>query len=614
MISDGREHTMSWLLAAAKPAGGAAIDQVIIATAGAALATAIVYWLVRQHRAGGTGALTRVSAFAERVSGIPGWAALPNAVGGVSLIVALLGMYWDIALHINQGRDEGPLANPAHYLILAGLYGVFVAGILSLALPRRGERPGPAAVRISHDWYAPVGGLLMAAAGAFALTGFPLDDVWHRLFGQDVTLWGPTHLMLIGGAGMTLVGQAVLLVEGMRARERAGHTGNPPLVVYLRRMGIVGGFLIGLSTFQAEFDFGVPQFQQVFQPFLIALAAGVALVAGRVWIGPGGAIAAAVFFLVVRGGVSLIVGGVFGEGYPSLPLYLPEAIVVELAALALARRPLALGAVAGVLIATAGYAGEHVWTQVAMPLPWNGELLPEGVALALVGGVGGGLVGALLGGGLRGELPSVGVARAIPAAATLGIVGALVYGLVTETPPVRAQLTIAGDGNAVVRVEPRAAAEHAKWLSVTAWQGGGLHVDRLERSGPASFRTTEPMPLSGEWKTILRLHTGTAVLGVPIRLPADEAIPAAEVAPSAEARPFVRDTEILQRERKDDVAGWLWAAAGAVVALLYLAFLGALAWGVGRVGRACGREPGGTAPAAPTASPPAGRRGVAVGA
>ena len=44
------------------------------------------------------------------------------------------------------------------------------------------------------------GGVLICACGAFALLGFPLDDLWHRLFGQDVTLWGPTHLMLIGGA------------------------------------------------------------------------------------------------------------------------------------------------------------------------------------------------------------------------------------------------------------------------------------------------------------------------------------------------------------------------------------------------------------------------------
>ena len=58
----------------------------------------------------------------------------------------------------------------------------------------------------------------MAAAGGFALIGFPLDDVWHRLFGQDVTLWGPTHLMLIGGASISLIGQGILLAEGTRSR------------------------------------------------------------------------------------------------------------------------------------------------------------------------------------------------------------------------------------------------------------------------------------------------------------------------------------------------------------------------------------------------------------
>ena len=72
--------------------------------------------------------------------------------------------------------------------------------------------------------------MLICACGAFSLIGFPLDDIWHRLFGQDVTLWGPTHLMLIGGAAMTLIGIAVLLVEGMRANGRYG-TPRPRAVV-----------------------------------------------------------------------------------------------------------------------------------------------------------------------------------------------------------------------------------------------------------------------------------------------------------------------------------------------------------------------------------------------
>ena len=44
-------------------------------------------------------------------------------------------MYWDISLHIDDGRDAGPLANPAHYLILFGLYGIFAAGFLAIVLP-----------------------------------------------------------------------------------------------------------------------------------------------------------------------------------------------------------------------------------------------------------------------------------------------------------------------------------------------------------------------------------------------------------------------------------------------------------------------------------------------
>jgi len=244
----------STLLATGEPAGGAALDQAAIATGGALLASAAIAWLGMGHRSGKVPYLGRAAHFTERVSGLPGWAALPSALSAASLLVALLGMYWDISLHIDAGRDAGPLANPAHYLILAGLFGIFTAGYFAICLPT--ERPGPAAVRIAGGWYAPVGGLLIAACGAFALVGFPLDDVWHRLFGQDVTLWGPTHLMLIGGAGMTLIGQAVLLVEGMQARASQRSATEPPptepaLVVRLRRVGLMGGLLIGLSTFQA---------------------------------------------------------------------------------------------------------------------------------------------------------------------------------------------------------------------------------------------------------------------------------------------------------------------------------------------------------------------------
>src|SRR6476469_7520772 len=236
---------MTFLLAASNPAGGAALREVIGASLGAGVASALLFGLGLGHRAGRTQLLERWSAFAARVGGLPTWVALPSAVGTASLITALLGMYWDISLHIDQGRDPGPLANPAHYLILLGLFGIFAAGFLSMAIPK--EKPCPTAIRLYSGWYAPLGGFLMTAAGGFALIGFPLDDVWPRLFGQDVTLWGPTHLMLVGGASVSLIGQGVLLAEGTRAQGgREGRAGAPPVLLTLRRAALAGGFLIGL--------------------------------------------------------------------------------------------------------------------------------------------------------------------------------------------------------------------------------------------------------------------------------------------------------------------------------------------------------------------------------
>src|SRR4051794_15735312 len=164
---------MNLLTAAANPAGGAATQDIVLATGGALVLTTFVVVLGVFYRSGRVRWLHRLAEFSERQWGVPAWVALPGEIASVSLIVALLGMYWDISLHIDNGRDPGPLANPAHYLILIGLYGVFASGVLAIALPK--ERPGKAAIRIREDWYAPVGGILIAACGAFALLGFPLD-------------------------------------------------------------------------------------------------------------------------------------------------------------------------------------------------------------------------------------------------------------------------------------------------------------------------------------------------------------------------------------------------------------------------------------------------------
>ena len=132
------------------PAGGAALDQVIGLTAGAAIVTAGLLWIAWAHR---THRIEWFQNAGERLrerTGEPGWSSIPTLFVASSLIVALLGFLWDVSLHAGRGRDAGPLANPAHYLILYGLFALFVAGMSAVVYPRDGEKPGIASVRITR--------------------------------------------------------------------------------------------------------------------------------------------------------------------------------------------------------------------------------------------------------------------------------------------------------------------------------------------------------------------------------------------------------------------------------------------------------------------------------
>ena len=601
-----------------RPAGGAALGEVVLASFLGLGLTVVLLGAVFLHRTGRTAALTRIGATIGRPTGMPPWVAVPVVLATSSLLTALLGMLWDISLHIGVGRDEGPLANPAHYLILFGLFGVFAAGVLACAMPKD-VVPGPAAVRFVKGWHVPVGGILLAASGFYALLGFPLDDVWHRIFGQDVTLWGPTHLMLIGGAGLSLVGIQLLEQEGrayVREQTGAGARTGSTRVQFVRRAMALGGLLLGMSVFQGEFDFDVPQFRAVLEPLMVAGAAGIALITARLFMGRGGALAVATFFLVVRGTITLLVGPVFGEIPPSFPLYLGSALLVELLALtALLRRPVLFAGVAGLVIGTGGFAIETVWRQYTHVLGWNSDILVEGTLMAIVGGVTGAMFGALLATGLRQQLPRPAVARSVFVASLLALSFGVVNGLIATVPTdVRATFQfdeVAADprtANVQVVLDPVGAVNDPTWIQITAWQGDGLVVTELERTAPGQYRTTEPVPLHGTWKTLLRIHDGRQLYAMPIYLPEDPVIDA-EAIPATDGvtREAVPETTILQRELKDDAPTWLWAVSGGLVLACTLAIVSAMAWGVGRFARR-GTSSGVAADAGPRVPAGAGSR------
>ncbi|MFT3715321.1 MAG: hypothetical protein QM774_05055 [Gordonia sp. (in: high G+C Gram-positive bacteria)] len=619
---------------AADAGGGAALDQVFGMTAAAAVVAVVLLWIAYRHRTYKSDWLQNWATWLGRIGDRPTWSVIPLFMFITTILTAFFGFIWDVSLHIGRGRDEGPLANPAHYFILVGLFFLFIAGALAMILPRNDDhsvaKPGMAGVKITRDWYAPTAGILLAACGLYALIGFPLDDIWHRIFGQDVTLWGPTHLMLIGGAGFSLIAVILLMHEGYLAatfskQKRQIPTGpestlfgrplptwlTGPFMKWLVKGVACGGLLIGLSVFQVEFDFGVEQFQLAFQPMLM-IAAGVfgCVVAVR-WGGRGDALVAVAFAAFVREVVTLIVGPVLGEPHNVFPLYLGIAIVIELLMFVpkLRENTLLFGAVAGLLGATAGIYGEKLWVDAVFQIPWPASLWPKLLAVGLPVGLTVGLVAALFCRALEPRsMPGPAVRRPIVVAMIVVIAGATLALLHTSVPP-NSSATIAltesqpVDGfrmvTADVRIEPETVVgDHPDWVSILAWQGAGknLHglvIDRLDKIGPGHYVSTKPVPVSGKWKTALRVQDGQTMAGVPIYMAGDPAIGAAEVPAEATfTRPFQKEIEILQRERKFDHPAWLFSAATWIVAAMTIALIWTLSWGAARINEAYFPRPG----------------------
>lgn len=584
------------VVAEAPAAGGAELSQVIGLSVAAMVLSLIMLAIGWAHR---TRRITWLERFADWL-GVkfrrPNWVALPVLVYTTSIICALFGFIWDVSWHIGEGRDPGPLANPAHYFIIIGLFGIFLGGMIAIVLPF--DEPGPAPVRITKTWHAPVGGILMASCGMYALFGFPLDDIWHRIFGQDVTLWGPTHLMMIGGAGLSLFAVLMLEYEGGRALPDAPP--ERPFVKFLRYLSC-GGLLIGLSVYQIEYDFGVQQFRLAFHPMMIAGVAACALVVARMTLGRGAAIIAALFAIALRGAVALIVGPILGAPINWFPLYLGPALVVELLALTpVFKRPVVFGAVSGLLVGTVGLWLESLWIGAVYEYPWPTSMWGEGLAMAVPVAVLMGLIGALVGMVLTGQrIPRRAISVSVVVATVLVIGGAIANGLhivipsentatikLTELPSEPGKRMVSAD----IQINPPdLIRDNPDWVSITSWQGKmennrGLVIDRLEKIGPGHYRTTEPIPVWGTWKTLLRIQDGYTMAAVPIWEPADEAIPADEVPAQPEmTRPFVFENTILQRERDPSAPEWLFTAGSILVAIFTLMVIAGLSWGAGRI-------------------------------
>jgi hypothetical protein len=503
----------------------------------------------------------------RRLTGFPGWTMAGALTGLLMLLIAVIGFYWDVAWHIDYGRDENVLT-PPHVMILVGLGGLTVAGSFAVLFAKLdGAR-------------VPLSGLALGVMGTGALIAFPIDNLWHDAYGLDLTLWSPPHLQLVTGGALGTLAVLLLLAEGL-PDARPTIVGRAVLVM------AAGAALVGLSVFQAEFDFGVPQFQVVYLPILVAATAGFILVLARLALGAWGALQAVLFYLVIRGLIALIVSGSLGHTFPRFPLYVAAALAVEGAALVVgtARRG-RFALVAGALVGTLGMAGEIAWIGLSGYGPISSALLPK-IALLVPAAA---IAAAVLGAGLacafsRGE-ERVPVARLAVAGAVL--VAVLAVPLPRDVGDVEAVTLLdrTGDHARVeVRLSPADAAEVAVAFNVTSWQGGGRETAELEEVGPGRYVSSRPVPVTGRWKSLVALNRGDETMAAPVYLPADREIGASAVPAVPRRRvSFVHNTDVLLREANPGPPGPKVLAFGAwgLSVALWIAMLAFTARQAGR--------------------------------
>ena len=146
-----------------------------------------------------------------------------EAIGIATIFMGLLGMYWDVGHHATLGREFSWM--PPHLPTHAGTALFFYASHCGLLLTRHRARSFLRAARTGHGFTAAMLGSIVRVDAA------PLEDLWHRLYGLDVTVWSPPHLMGVAGAPVGVYGMTCALGAGLPRGERRG----PPTMAEVKR-------------------------------------------------------------------------------------------------------------------------------------------------------------------------------------------------------------------------------------------------------------------------------------------------------------------------------------------------------------------------------------------
>lgn len=199
---------------------------------------------------------------------------------------AELGLAWDRNWHDFIGRDQ--FFTPPHIMLYAGVGGAgLVALVIVLLDTLRYYRKKPgvdddSTVTILRVFHAPLGYILLGFGALVDLVAAPLDNYWHLLYGIDVTLWSPFHIMGTIGGIMEALGISYIFASEAVIERQSEH---PPRR-FLGFSGLEWGMLMLLAAYMelvipavtAFIPVTIGSLQFLTYPLPLALAAGFSLI------------------------------------------------------------------------------------------------------------------------------------------------------------------------------------------------------------------------------------------------------------------------------------------------------------------------------------------------
>src|SRR5207237_6075431 len=66
-------------------------------------------------------------------------------------------------------------------------------------------------VGFAEIFSGPLGAYIVGFTALTAAVAFPLDAYWHALYGIDVAIWAPFHIMFVASMGIVALGPAYML-------------------------------------------------------------------------------------------------------------------------------------------------------------------------------------------------------------------------------------------------------------------------------------------------------------------------------------------------------------------------------------------------------------------